>query len=139
QLADLLLGERGAHDPDGVADAGLVQGQYVGVALDEDHPARLGGGGPGQVDAEQDLALVVELAVGGVQVLGAALIFTHPPRAETVHAAAGVDGGEHDALAEAVIDAARALTRALSKPDRDQLLVGVPRPPGGEENAVPGA
>ena len=41
ELRDLLLGQRGAHDPDRVAQPGLVQREHVGVALDEDHPPGL--------------------------------------------------------------------------------------------------
>ena len=37
ELADLLLGQSGSHDPDGVGQARLVQREHVGVALDQNH------------------------------------------------------------------------------------------------------
>ena len=45
ELADLFLGQRGSHDPDGVAQARLVQREHVGIALDENHPPGSGRGG----------------------------------------------------------------------------------------------
>ena len=104
-----------------------MQREHVGVALDEDHPVALGGGRAREVDPEQDLALVVELAVGRVEVLRA-LVVAHRARAEAEHAAARVDGREHDPLAEAVVDAAGAVARALREPDRQQLLLAEPGP-----------
>ena len=60
ELADLLLGQRGAHDPDGVAEARLMEREHVGVALDEDHPSGAGGCCTGEVDPEQLASLVVD-------------------------------------------------------------------------------
>ena len=71
QLGHLLLGQRRAHDGHLLAHPGLVQGQHVGVALHHHHAPGLGGVRASQVDAEQLAALVVELALGRVQVLGA--------------------------------------------------------------------
>ena len=57
------LGGVGHHGPDRPADPRLVQGEHVGVALDEDDLARACGGGAGEMDPEQLRALVVDLAV----------------------------------------------------------------------------
>ena len=46
QLADLVLGQRRAHDPDGVAQPGLVQREHVRVALAQRHAAGLRGRSP---------------------------------------------------------------------------------------------
>ena len=55
--------------------------------------------------AEHVLALVVELVVGGVEVLRA-LLLAHRARAEAEYLAAHVGEREHDARAEAVVGAA---------------------------------
>ena len=138
ELADLFLGQRGSHDPDRVAHPRLVHGEHIGVALDEDHPVGSRCRRSREVDPEQHLALVVELAVGGVEVLRA-LVVAHRPRAEAVDAAAAVDGREHDPLAEPVIDAAGAVARPLREPDREQLLLGEAARPRGAQHPVPRA
>jgi hypothetical protein len=89
ELAHLLLGQRGAHDPDGVAQAGLVESEDVGVALDQDHLPGARGRRAGQVDPEQLAPLVVEVAVGGVEVLRP-LVLPHRTGAEAADPPAGV-------------------------------------------------
>ena len=133
---DLLLGERGAHDRHGAPHPGLVEREHVGVPLDEDHPAAARCGGAGEVDAEQLRALVVELAVGGVQVLRP-LVFAHRPGTEAVDSPAGVGRREQHPLAEAVVQAPG--LGAGDEADRQQLLVAEAGRAGAGEDAVPGA
>ena len=115
-----------------------MQREHVGVALDQDHRPGSGRGGARAVDPEQHLPLVVELALGGVEVLRLAG-FAHRPRAEAEHAAAGVGRREHDPLAEAVVDLPGPVLRALHEPGAEQLLVAEPGPAGGDQHPVPGA
>ena len=66
---NVLVAERGAAGGDGGGDAGEVAGHDVGVALDHDRLAGLRHLAPGEVDAVEHLALLVERAFGRVQVL----------------------------------------------------------------------
>ena len=70
QALELLLGERRAHAGDHVGDAGLGEGQHVGVALDHVDAVLLARRRLGLVEAEQGLALVVERRLRRVEVLG---------------------------------------------------------------------
>ena len=69
ELAQLALGERGAHRGDDGLDPGLPEGDDVGVALDHDRAILLRDGSPRQVQAIEHVALLEELALGGVDVL----------------------------------------------------------------------
>jgi hypothetical protein len=108
QLADLFLGERGPHDRDAVADAGLVHRDDVGVALGDDDAARLRRGRAGDVGAEELAALVEEIALRAVDVLrpAALAVVGERPPGEPAHAPAGVGQREDDLRAEAVVELA---------------------------------
>ena len=114
-----------------------MEREHVGVALDQDHAADAGRGGASAIEAEQHPALVVQLAVGGVQVLGT-LVVAHRARAEPDHVSAGVGGREHDPLAEPVVDLARTVLGALREPHGQQLLVAETGAARGGEDPVPG-
>jgi hypothetical protein len=99
-----------------------VHCDHIGVALAEHHrpgpsrrPAR-------QVLAEQVLSLVEDVALRAVQVLRRVL-GTHRSRPEADDATATVAQRERDARAEAVVDAARLVARALHEPGLQQLLL----------------
>jgi hypothetical protein len=130
QRADLVLGDRGAHDAHGVLEARLPQRDDVGVALDDDDGARLRRGDPRMVRAVHDAALREELALGGVQVLRRAAV-GHRPRAEADDAAADVGQREHDPLAEAVGPV------LAEQPGGVQLAVGEAGAPRGRHHLVP--
>ena len=119
QLRHLLGGERRAHDGHGVAEASLVHRQHVRVTLDHDDPTAPGGVRPGEVDPEQLASLVVDVVLRGVQILRPASL-GHRPSAEAEHAPARVRQREHDAPAEAVVEAA-ALASALGQAGGHQL------------------
>ena len=137
QLADLVLGQRGAHQPDRVAQPRLVQGDDVGVALGQQHLARLRGVGPGQVGGEEVAALVEDGRLRGVEVLRL-LVGAGRARPEAQDAPARVAERERDAPPEAVVDPV-ALAGALHEPGVGELLVAEAGPAGGDEDAVPGA
>ena len=132
----LLVGDRRPHHPDRLLDPGLVQRQHVGVALDHDRPAALGDRLFGQVDPVEHLALVEEVGLGRVDVLGA-LVGAHRPAAEAERAAAAVADREHDPLAEAVVLAAA--SPPLHQADRAQLLDLEAGPLAAHQHLVPGA
>ena len=119
ELTYLLVGQRRSHQPDAVAHAGLVRGDHVGVALAEDDRSRLGGVRASEVRGKQVASLVVDLAVGAVHVL-AWIVGVHRARPEAEHAAALVAQREGDPPAEAVVDAARTVSRALHQPRRQE-------------------
>ena len=138
ELADLLLGQRRAHDPHRVLHPRLMEGEDIRITLDEDHPAGAGRRLAGQVDAEQLAALVVELAVRGVQVLRR-LVLAHRPRAESEDAAAAIRRRKHDPLPEPVVHLAARGVRTLHQPGVDQLVLAEPGGPGCPEHPVPRA
>src|SRR5690606_15134116 len=75
-----------------------------------------------QVDAVEDLGLLVDRRLGGVEVLGAVVRVVQLAGAEADDVAADVADGPHQPAAEAVDGAAAAL---LGKAGEDQLLVAV--------------
>src|SRR5215218_1607810 len=82
-------------------------------------------------------ARVVDRVVGAAQVLPL-LSLPDRPRAEAEHAPARVAEREHDPPAEAVVGAPLA-ARAGGQAGGDELAVGEPGAPGGEEQPVPRA
>ena len=118
---DLRVRQRRPHLGDRLGHARLMERDHVRVALDEHHAAGLRRGRARHVRPVDDPALVEELALGGVQVLGLVL-GAHRPRAEPEHAAALVGQRERDAPAEAID---QPTLPALRQPGREQLLVGV--------------
>ncbi len=115
-----------------------MHGQHVGVALGQNRAPCLGRRGPGQVDPEQDLTLVVELSVGGVEVLGG-LVLPHGPGPEPHRPATRIGGREHDPLPEPVVHPPRRGLGPLHQPHGQQLLLAEPGSAGGHQHAVPGA
>ena len=71
---DVLTAEGRAARGDRGLDAGEVAGHDVGVALDDDRAAGLGDLALGDVEAVEDLALLVDRGLGGVEVLGAVVV-----------------------------------------------------------------
>ena len=98
----LLHGEAGAAAGHGVGDPGLVQADHVGVALHQEAGVLLGDGLLGEVDAVERAALVVERALGAVEVLGALLVAAQGACPEGDHLAAEPVHGEGDAPVEEV-------------------------------------
>src|SRR6202041_3671714 len=102
-----------------------------------------GGMGARQMGAVEVHPLVVDLVVGGVQVLRAASAALRSvrdlPRTEPQHAPAHVGKRKHDPSPEAVICAAAGLARALGKTGLKQLLLAEAGAAGCEQYLVPGA
>src|SRR3954470_7586484 len=88
------------------------------------------------VYAEQLAPLVVELVLGGVDVLRA-LVVAHRAGAEAEHLAARIRQGEHDPPAETVVEAT--VPAPLPEPGRGQLLAAEAEPLRGHHHAVPRA
>ncbi len=83
---DVLAPERGTAGGHRRTHAGLVAGHHVGVALDHDRLAAPGDVPLGQVDPVQELALLVERRLRGVQVLGLdRVVVEQPAGAEADH------------------------------------------------------
>ena len=103
---------------------GQVGGHDVGVALDHDDAVPGGDVPLGQVEAVEDLALVVDGGLGGVEVLGdGGVLVGQAPAAEADGGPGHVADGPHDAVPEAVVDAPPA--GALAAQARgDQLVLG---------------
>ncbi len=117
----MVAAEGGTAGGDGGGDPGEVAGHDVGVALDDDGPAALGDLLLGEVDAVEDLGLLVDRGLGGVEVLGSVVVVAELARAEADDLAADVLDRPHEPAAEAVDGAAAAV---LGEPGEDQLLVG---------------
>ena len=101
--AYLLDGEAGAAGGYGVLDAGLVHGDDVDVAFDEVALVGLGDGCAGLEEAVEGAGLVVDVAVGRVDVFGGLLLGAEDAAGEAEDAAGDAVDGEHDAAAEAVV------------------------------------
>jgi hypothetical protein len=110
QQLDLLRRQRRAERRDGLGEAGLVHRDDVEVALDQDRPAldphRVAGLG----QAEQEPRLLVDRALGAVDVLGAdrAVLGRLADQAgrEPRDLVARQDDRADHALAEAIVEAA---------------------------------
>ena len=98
----LLHRQRRAHRGHRVVEAGLMQRHHVQVALAEDDVGALGLFG--QIQAVQHAALTVCKCFGGVHILGLGLV--QHAAAKAHHIAAHVDNGQHQTVAELVIEAA---------------------------------
>ncbi len=106
ELLELRFGERRAHRSHGRAEPRLVQGQDVGVALDDDGPVLLRDRGAGAVEAVDDRALAKELPLRRVDVLGRdRVVLPHAPRAEAEHPSASVGQREDEAPGVVVVAA----------------------------------
>ena len=81
-----------------MGDAGLGQRDHVHVALGQDERAPLARRALGAVEVVEQVALVEELGLGRVQVLGAGV--AQRPAAEAHDPAALVGDREHQAVAE---------------------------------------
>lgn len=106
--------DRGRH-------AGEMAGHDVRVALDDDRAGHLGDVLLREVDAVEDLGLLVDRGVGRVEVLRAVVRLVELAGAEADDLAADVADGPHQAAAEAVDGSAAAL---LGEAGEQELLVG---------------
>ena len=103
ELAELLLGERGAHRRDDRLEARLPQRDHVGVALDDARAVAARDRGARLVEAVEQRALVEELRLGRVDVLRAQrVVLVQPPRLEADDAAARVGEREDEPALEVV-------------------------------------
>ena len=101
ERVELALGQRGAHRADRLGDPGLAQRDHVGVALDEHEPPGARRRRAREVGAVDERALVEQLGLRRVEVLGL-VVGRQRPRAEAEHVALRVGEREHDPPAEAV-------------------------------------
>ena len=104
---------------------GQVGGHDVGVALDDDDPVGAGDLPLGQVQPVEDLALVEDGGLGGVEVLGALVLLRELARPEADGGSGDVPDGPDEAAAEAVVDAAPVLPAPAAQAGVDQLGLGV--------------
>ena len=104
----VLRRERRPADGDGVLHAGLVEADDVEVPLDQHGGAGLPDRLPGQVQAVEHPALLVEHGLGRVDVLGPLLV-SHGAGAEADDGPVDGDDGEHEPAPEAVVAAPVAL------------------------------
>ena len=100
-------------------------GHDVGVALDDDDPVGAGDLPLGQVQPVEDLALVEDGGLGGVEVLGALVLLRELARPEADGGSGDVPDGPDEAAAEAVVDAAPVLPAPAAQAGVDQLGLGV--------------
>ena len=129
--------QQAAHDPHvvraegsparghGRGHPGQVGGHDVGVALDDDDPVGAGDLPLGQVQPVEDLALVEDGGLGGVEVLGALILLRELARPEADGGSGDVPDGPDEAAAEAVVDAAPVLPASAAQAGVDQLGLGV--------------
>ena len=122
---DLPFGQRRARGRDDVLDARLVHLDHVGISLDQNAAVLLHDGPFGVIKSVEDVALVVDLRLGRVEVFGDFLVGAHRPAAEGGHAAADAVDREHHAAAEAVVIAARLALDRQAGADEELLFVAV--------------
>jgi hypothetical protein len=108
-----VLREGGAHGRDGVGKAGLVQGDHVQVAFDEHHLVAGADLLASPVEAVKQPPFIEDRGLGRVQELGD-ILGVEDARPKARHAAALIADGEHDSVAEAVVDAARPGLRLIA-------------------------
>ena len=103
ELAQLLLGERGAHARDDRLEPRLPERDHVGVSLDDARAILFRDRGARLVEAVDDGALVEELRLLRVHVLaGQRVVVVELARLEAEHAAARVGEREHQPALEVV-------------------------------------
>jgi hypothetical protein len=107
---DVLAGERRAAGGDRLAHPGLMERDGVEVAFHENHPVGPSDGLPRLRQGEEDVRFVVERRVGRVEILRR-LVLRHGAPAERDDAALGVGDGDHEPVAEAVVEAAAPVAR----------------------------
>ena len=110
QQADLLRGERRSGGGDDSLDPGLVHGDHVEIALDHDGKILLLDGLLGEIETVEFAFLAVDLALGGVRVLGDLLVGAQGAAPEGDDAPRDVVHGEDHAVAEAVVERTVALS-----------------------------
>jgi hypothetical protein len=137
ERVELAVGQRGAHRADRLGDPRLPQRDHIGVALDQHQPPRPRRGRTREVGAVDERALVEQLRLGRVEVLGL-VARRQRPRAEAEHVPLDVGEREHDPPAEAV-DQARSLPPPHREPGGEQLRLGVAGAPRRGHDAVPRA
>ena len=101
--------ERGTAGGHGGGDARQVRGHHVRVTLHDDDLLLLGHLAFGQVDAVEHLGLLVQLRLGGIEVLGALVVVEEAAGAEADGLPRDGANRPDDAAAEAVVQAAVAL------------------------------
>ena len=102
QQLGVLTGERGAQRGHSTVKACLVKGDSVHIPFGENDPPGLGG--LGNIQGKDVPAFVVYRCVRGVEVFGGGIV--HYPAAKANDVSTDVNDGEHDPIAESVIDAA---------------------------------
>ena len=120
---DLARGEGGATGRDHVGHPRLVHRHHVGVALHQEAPLLLDDGGLGKVHAVQDPALVVEGALGRVEILGDLLVRGQRAAPKSNDPARHIPNREHDPALEEIPQ--RSVLALLAQACLDQLLGGV--------------
>ena len=120
---NVLVAECGAAGGNRCGDAREVARHDIGVALDHHGLPGLRHLPPGQVDAVEHLALLVQGTLGRIQVFRPVVVRAKLACAESHHVARDVADGPDQPPAEPVDDAALA---AAGQPAGGQLLVGEP-------------
>ena len=88
ELAEMMLGQSGAHRGDDRLEPRLPQCDHVGVALDHDGAVLLRDRRPGEMEPVEDIALLEQLALGRVDVLALErVVVVELPRLEADHPA----------------------------------------------------
>ena len=106
QLTQVVLGQGRAHRCDDRLEPRLPQGDHVGVALDDDGAVLLRDRRPGEVEAVEDVALLEQLALGGVDVLPLQwIVVVELAGLEADHPAPRVGEREHQPRWEVVVAA----------------------------------
>ena len=104
QLAQLTLGQRGAHRGHGGDEPGLVERDDVRVALDHDGQILLGDGRPGPIEPVDHCAFLEQLGLRRVDVLRLDRIGVgEPPRAEAEHPTLAVGERKDEPRAEVIV------------------------------------
>ena len=99
---DLIHRQGRAARGDDVLNARLVQGHDVGISFNQQDPVFFRDGRFGQVHTKQHIALVVEDALGAVEVLGNLFFLAQRPPAKCDGSAREVPNRKHDAALEKV-------------------------------------
>ena len=119
----LLLGQRRAHRRNGVGETCLVQTDHIQVAFHNHRLILQTDGFARQVEAVEQMPLIEDRRLGGVQELGH-IIRVEDARPEARHAPALVADGEHHAVAETIIEFAPFLPLAEQPGSQEIILRG---------------